>query len=350
MQCDLLQRQADILEQRANNPSAALDQVLKACRIDPLNMALLDRAERLATQLDAHLERAWIAERRVQAAADDESRARQLMRHAEIADLGLKDREQAMRSLTRALTLSERSPQVAAEIEDVARSLDRARPELGRGDAMRSLVRAHIDLAQHLGEPFGPLLVLRASQLLRSDLEDESACFDVLKQGATLFPDDLDLYDALERSAVLIKRLDALDAHLSRAIQRSNDAELRLGLLQRRGKLLGEHLKRYGKAAEVYRELLALDPDDQAARDALPTMLRRDGRYQDLLRLYDEWLQRSDDPTQRIQLMREKAKLWEMELRNRSGAIEVWRKVLELSPDDSEASAMLSRLHELRHQ
>jgi tetratricopeptide (TPR) repeat protein len=338
-------RQADLLETRASDPGAALDQILKACRIDPLNGDLLDRADALANRLGAHLERAWIAERRVQAAGDDETRARQLMRHAEIADLGLKDREQAIRSLTKALTLSEHSPQVAAEIEDVARNLDRARPELGRGDAMRSLIRAHIELAQRLGEPFGPLLVLRASQLLRSDLEDESACFDVLKQGATLFPDDLDLYDALERSALQIKRLDALDAHLSRAIQRSNDAELRLGLLQRRGNLLGQHLKRYGKAAEVFRELLSLAPNDEGARRALPDMLRRDGRYQDLLRLYDEWLVRTSDPSQRVELMREKAKLWELELRNRSGAIEVWREVLELSPDDSEASAMLARLH-----
>ena len=345
VQCQLLRRQADLLEQRAGNPSAALDQVLKACRIDPLNLELLDRAEALATQLGAHLERAWIAERRFQAAQDDESRARQLMRHAEIADLGLKDREQALRSLTRALALSEHSPQVAAEIEDVARNLDRNRPELGRGDAMRSLVRAHTELAQRLGEPFGPLLVLRASQLLRSDLEDESACFDVLKQGATLFPDDLDLYDALERAALQIKRLDALDAHLSRAIARSNDAELRLGLLLRRGKLLGEHLKRYGKAAEVYRELLALDPKDQGAREALPTMLRRDGRYQELLRLYDDWLQRTETTEERVRLMREKAKLWEHELRNRPGAIEVWRQVLTLAPEDSEASAMLARLH-----
>ena len=345
VRCQLLVRQADLLETRASDPGAALDQILKACRIDPLNGDLLDRADALANRLGAHLERAWIAERRVQAAGDDETRARQLMRHAEIADLGLKDREQAIRSLTKALTLSEHSPQVAAEIEDVARNLDRARPELGRGDAMRSLIRAHIELAQRLGEPFGPLLVLRASQLLRSDLEDESACFDVLKQGATLFPDDLDLYDALERSALQIKRLDALDAHLSRAVQRSNDAELRLGLLQRRGNLLGEHLKRYGKAAEVFRELLSLAPNDEGARRALPDMLRRDGRYQDLLRLYDEWLQRTNDPSQRVELMREKAKLWELELRNRSGAIEVWRKVLELSPDDSEASAMLARLH-----
>lgn len=345
VRCQLLLRHAELLETRANNASAALDQILKACRIDPLNVDLLDRADALASKLGAHLERAWIAERRVQAATDDESRARQLMRHAEIADLGLKDREQAIRSLTKALSLSEHSPQVAAEIEDVARNLDRERPELGRGDAMRSLIRAHIELAQRLGEPFGPLLVLRASQLLRSDLADESACFDVLKQGATLFPDDLDLYDALERSALEIKRLDALDAHLSRAIARSNDAELRLGLLKRRGNLLGQHLKRYGKAAEVFRELLSLAPEDADARQALPDMLRRDGRYQDLLRLYDEWLQRTSDPTRRVQLMREKAKLWELELRNRSGAIEVWREVLALSPDDSEASAMLARLH-----
>jgi CRP-like cAMP-binding protein len=41
-----------------------------------------------------------------------------------------------------------------------------------------------MELAQKVGEPFGPRLVLRASQLLGDDLRDDSASFDALKQGA----------------------------------------------------------------------------------------------------------------------------------------------------------------------
>ena len=36
--------------------------------------------------------------------------------------------------------------------------------------------------------------------------------------------------------------------------------------------------------------------------------------------------------------MREMAKLWEVELRNRPSAIEVWREVKSLAPDDEEAA------------
>ena len=43
--------------------------------------------------------------------------------------------------------------------------------------------------------------------------------------------------------------------------------------------------------------------------------------------------------------MREMAKLWEIELKNRPSALELWRMVAGLwRPEDEEASAALSRL------
>ena len=190
----------------------------------------------------------------------------------------MKDREQAVRHIARALALTEHLPSVGSEIEDLARELDRTRPELGRDDARRHLVQAHMELAQKAGESFGPVLVLRASQLLRDELGDASACFDALKQGAALFPDDLDLYDALERAAIKIRRLDALDAHLARCEQRASEPQVKHALLKRRGRLLAEHLQRPAKAADVYRELCALDPHDDEAFDALLRSLRQASR------------------------------------------------------------------------
>ena len=340
----LLQRHADLLEGPAKDPAGALERLLSACKLAPTDTALLDRAEGLAAALGAHAELEWVAERRQRFASTDEDRAKLLIRQARIADLGMKDREQAMRNLTEALALTAALPQVATEIEDLARELDKARPEVGQHDALRGVVRAHLDLAQNTPAPFGPELVLRAAKMLQERLRDEPAAFDALKQGATSFPEHLELYDALERVALRIKRLDALDAHLARAVQRVDDRELKRGLLRRRGNLLGEHLQRHAKAAEVYRELLALDPDDSEARKAAPSMLRKAGRFQDLIKVYDAWLAEEQDPDARVTLLREKARLWEVELRNRPSAQDVWRQVLALAPDDAEARNAVGRM------
>jgi hypothetical protein len=343
-QAALLRRHAQIIEQHGGDGAAALDRWLEACRLDPEDVALLEHAEQLAIAQNSQRDLLWIYERLHKNAQSDEQRARQLLRAARVADLGAKDREHAIRNIARALALTEHLPAVAGEIEELARELDRARPELGQQDARRNLVQAHMELARNAGEAFGPVLVLRASQLLRDELADKSACFDVLKQGAAMFPNDLELYAALERAAIEIKRLDALDAHLARCEQRASDPQVKRALLQRRGRLLAEHLERPAKAADVYRELIALQPDDQDAFEALLRSLRKAGRYQDVLKAYSERIAKTDDARVRVQLLRQTAQVWEVELKNRPGAIEVWHAVKAIAPDDEEAAAALSRL------
>jgi len=343
-QVELLCRHARVIEQHAGDDAAALDRWLEACRLDPQNIALLEHAEKLAIAQNSQPELLWIYERLQKNAVTDEQRARQLLRAARVADLGAKDREHAIRNIARALALTEQLPEVAREIEELARELDRARPELGREDARRNLVQAHMDLAQNVGEAFGAVLVLRASQLLSDDLGDASACFDALKQGATMFPNDLDLYDALEQAAIQIRRLDALDAHLARCEQRATAPEVKRAVLRRRGRLLAEHLQRPAKAADVYRELVALQPDDDEAFEAWLHSLRQAGKYQDLLKAYSERIAGAGDARSRVQLLRQKAKVWEVELKNRPGAIEVWHEIRAIAPDDEEAAAALSRL------
>ncbi|MDH5675174.1 MAG: hypothetical protein OEZ06_23815 [Myxococcales bacterium] len=340
---ELLERHANLLEKLSNDPSAALERVLEICKLDPERVEFLERAEALATRADSNSELLWIYEHLYRSSTDAEHKAKYLLRAARISDLGLQDREQAMLNMARALALTEDHPQIAAQIEDLARELDKTRPELGRDDARRTLVRAHMDLAPKCGEPYGPMLVLRASQLLHNELGDDAGCFDALKQGAATFPNDLDIYDALEKAALRIKRLDALDAHLSRCLQRATDQDVRLLLLERRGRLNATHLGRPAKAAEVYRDLLDIDPDDTEASEAYFASLKAAGRYQQLVRAYQERLDRADE-NDKPSLLRRIASLWEVELKNRPSAIETWKEVLALVPDDSEATQALSRL------
>ena len=201
-----------------------------------------------------------------------------------------------------------------------------------------------MELAQKVGEPFGPRLVLRASQLLRDDLNDDSACFDALKQGATWFPNDLELYDGLERAALNIKRFDALDAHLARCVaaRERPRGQARIARPPR-------HLARDTPAAprqggRGVPRAARPRPANARAFDALRASLREAARYQELLKVYTDRLAQTEELPSRLMLMREMAKLWEIELKNRPSALELWRMVAGLAPGDEEASAALSRL------
>jgi tetratricopeptide (TPR) repeat protein len=347
---EFLARHAALLQQHDADPASVLERLMLVCRLAPQRSDLLLRAEALAQRASNHAELVWIYERLAQHAPDDAQRIGLLLKAARTADLGLKDREQAMRDLRGAVALTRREPGARAEIEQLARELDRERPELGEKDARIGLVNAHMTLAQQSTEPFGPELVRHAARLLREELGDEPACFDALKQGAALFPDDLELYDALEQAALATKRLDALDAHLARSVQRADSPEVKQALLRRRGHLLAEHLDRHAKAADVYRQLLLLDTRDEAAFDALVRSLRRAGRLQDLIKLFDERLAATDDGKQSVSLLRQKAKLWEVELKNRPSAVDTWHRILRMSPEDEEASAALQRLRGGEHR
>lgn len=345
-QAELMLRLAKILEEQAGDSAGALEQVLAACKIAPDSDAALEQAEALALKAESSAELLWIYEHRYETAQDPEARGRYLLSAARISDLSLGDREQANLHLRRALTLTESVPHLAIQIEELARELDDKRRDLGRDDVRRTLIQAHLELAQSHGEPFGPVLVLRASQLLHDELHDRSATFDVLRRGSTMFPDDPDIADGLEQAAVEIRRLDALDAHLARLASEVTDDDTRIGLLERRGRVLSDHLKRHDSAAGVYREILQIDPDDEGAARALMNCLKKAGRFQQLIRAIHERIERSDDADEKIALMREVAAVWEVELKNRSGAIEAWNELIALRPGDEEAAQALARLQQ----
>ncbi|HEX7479433.1 MAG TPA: hypothetical protein VF331_16640 [Polyangiales bacterium] len=344
---ELLLRLANLLELQARDPSAALDCLLQACELAPNDTRALDRAEELASRLGSHVELLWVHEQRAARAPTDEKKALALLDAARTADIGLGDREQANTCLRRALALTRGAPALAKKIEELAGELDRARPALGKDDARRALVRAHLALAETSSEPWRSELVLRAARFLNEELHDDAAAFDVLRQGTTTPPFTAQLLDALEHSAEQLGRLDALIAHLSRSADKAQSPQDKLELLCRKARVLEQRLGRFDQAAQAYERVLELQPADDAAAMALFTCLRKAGRYRELLHAFERRLSRTSDVEQQLQLMREIANVWEVELRNRASAMEVWNEVRTLRPQDTQAQEAIERLQRL---
>lgn len=340
----LLVRHATLLDEGAHDPSEALDRVMRACALDPADQALLKRAEDLGLRAKRSEELLMVYDRRRAKAETAGEKIDFLVRSARLSDDALKDRERAVAYLRQALALTDQEPDAAALLWDAAVAFDTARPELGKDDARRALIRAHRDIAEKASKAQGSALILRATHLLRTEMNDIAGTFDTLRQGAGLFPTSPEILEALWDVAHETQRLDALDAFLSRLIDDALDSKTSVALLRQRGRLLEGPLKRHADAAEVYGKLLQLDPGSEDAPGKLRACLMLAGRFQDLLLVIDKQSQRTTDAAERLGLLKETARVWEDHLKNRWEALDAWRKVLATAPDDADANSAIARL------
>ncbi len=341
---ELLSRHARVIDERALDASEALDRILRACGLAPNDDSLLARAEELAQRANRSEELLVVYDRKRSKTEGDIGKVELLLRAARLADGALRDRERANTYLKSALTVAKGNAPLAAEVVRAAEELDRRNPEHGPEEALRSLVRAHREIAEKADPETGAELILHAYALLKDRLSDERGAFDLLRQGTALFPMRDDIYETFVERAVAWKRLDAVDAHLSRAIDDAIDPKTAAVLLARRGRLLEGPLGRAQDAADVFAKLLQLRPDDSETAEKVRASLRRARRFQDLLLTLQKQMQRVKNADEKQKLLKEAASIWEDDLKNRWEALDAWRKVLDFAPADRDAQEAVARL------
>ena len=236
---ELLLRHAQLLDTRSGDPSAALDQTLRACSLAPEDDAVLALAEERAPRAGRAEELLITYDKRKSAAEDDAGRVEALLRAARLCETDLGDRQRAVHYMAQAIALTVRSPETHASVEQLARELDEASAE---GGLRRSLVEILAALAEDMEEDpvGGARLLLRASRLLREELDSATDGFAVLKRAASFAPGEDEVLDALTQEAHAQGKLGELDFHLAHLVEEALDSATAAGLLRRRGELLEE--------------------------------------------------------------------------------------------------------------
>ena len=105
-------------------------------------------------------------------------------------------------------------------------------------------------------------------------------------------------------------QLDAwFQAELGRLAQQPDATAERIRLLHARAELLRGPLDDTDAAERCYRDVLALDPDDEPTRAGLETLLRIHERHKELATLLAEKASRAQTPTERVDALRDEAQV-----------------------------------------
>ncbi|HEY2511242.1 MAG TPA: hypothetical protein VGI39_10310 [Polyangiaceae bacterium] len=99
-------------------------------------------------------------------------------------------------------------------------------------------------------------------------------------------------------------------------------------------------------AINAWKQLLALDRADEAARASLTRLLEKSQRWDDLASLLEQEATATHDPETKIALEKKLANLQETKRKDFVAAAEAWARIALLTPDDAQAVGTASRLFE----
>ncbi len=185
-------------------------------------------------------------------------------------------------------------------------------------------------------------LLRRGAKLAFRDLKDVDRAFHWLGDALIAHVDDATL-DELEALGREINHVVRVEQTIGRALEEVFDGPLVRKLLHRRAKLRRDVLGDKKGAAVDLKKLHDLSPADQEVMNDLSNLLMSLGDHRGMIQLYEDQILRGRDPSQRAELARKVARLWEEEIGDPREAADAWRRVLRMKAGDQEATQGLER-------
>jgi tetratricopeptide (TPR) repeat protein len=314
----------------------ALDRLLRVSSVAPVDLELLDALEMVASR-SGRLPEVLSAYEDRTAMVGTGDRGVLLMLRAALLCFAFDRAHDVLRFFARAIDLCDASPELLAHVEKTA-------DDLGRS-AVEHIMTVYEAAAGKTAddELAADYLVRSARAMLKISPEAVDAALGLLKRALALSPTAEWVLDELETVAIAGARVEQLDEHYEEVIAQTMSDAVAAALLRRRGKILHAHIGRPSDAADVYLRLWALRPDDPDVFRAIRVCLIETGRIQELISATERELDHRENETQRLQLMCDVAALWE-EAKNPWEALDAWKRVLEVAPDDARAKEAIDRI------
>ncbi len=355
----LFERIAGIQEHDLQDAEAGIEVWRRLMMEDERDTAALDNLERLYRNTERWVDLSSLYEHRISITEEDTALAEFEFRLGRVCELNLAEGERALDLYRQVLSRAPAHPATRQALADLFADEDAAMragvERLSVAGILEPLYRAeenHRALVPVLeakqsgdfGDPIARVETLREiAGLHEKQLEDPVAAFETCGRVLRLMPDNTENRADLKRLAEVTDRFDDLALLLEEVAGETPDPLLRVGLLLELGHILERHCGRDEQARDVYREVLGIEPDNKKAVEALVELFSRTASWESLVELYGELAENALDPDEQKALYFKVCQLLEEVIGDVERAIETYRRVLEIEPDNQKACKNLER-------
>lgn len=365
----LLRELAQFEEQQRNDPQAAAAHMRVLADLCPEDDGVWAELERLARSGERYEEVCEVLRARLRLAVTEQSKvdlgyrlAQQLL--ATGADEAA--REEALHELLQVLTLRPAHQPTLTALEQLAAAhshwaerivpaLEDSYEQTGQYDKLTAILERR--LAEEQDAEVVQRLRLRVAEISGSKLGDASAAYAALEAAFLQQPFYQELWDRLTEVAALAGENEALAQAFGKALQAHADGQetgLADGdveeLARRAAHVYDEVLLQPGEAEAYHKRVLALQPLDDVAFEALKHLCASGERWDELQEMYRARVAATLDPYAKVDLLLQSSALYEEILERPDLAIEDYRAILVLAPGHGPTLRNLERLYEETEQ
>lgn len=349
----LLTRIAELQETLLDDRAAAVETWRRMLADNDADVDALNELERLLADGERWPELSALLDHRVSVTEDDAARVEVEFRLAQVLERRLGEGGRALDLYRQILSTDSGHARthdaMAALFHDPEGTEALGIPHDAVAEILEPIYRADDDAANLAavlevqqaargGRPDEQVRILRELvQLQETALRNVDAAFDACGRVLQIMPEDADNRADLMRLAAQTARFDALAELLSAAAAETSDPDLRVELLLSLGQVEEQHRGQDDRAIEVYREVIAIDPDRAQAVDALVDVFSRRAAWDDLVRLHLDRAANADATAQRLALSFEACRILEDVMADTDRAIEVYRGILAFEPTNTRA-------------
>lgn len=355
---DVKNRLAAVLEEHLEEPGGAVDLYSSVLEDEPENSRALAALERLMHQESAPQYRiSRIVEDHYAGSSDWESLVAALDVRASTAE----DTSEGIETLHRIASLyEERGRDRNAAFDTYARafshdvenptSLEALYRLAGELRANERLVEVFEREASEQSAPDIQRDMLRRAASTYRDEGNLKSANARLHEVLEIFPDDLETIIELENIYRQTQEWGELVGILKLKADLVDDGDERIELLHQAGQIYQEILEEPFDAIDIFSRVLELDPENAVAIDKLQFLYAEEEQWADLLRVYGRKVELETDDEARKDLYYAMGAIHREALEQPLDAIEVFKKVLEIAPDEVAAWVQLDELYEQTEQ
>ena len=362
-------RIARIQESELDDPSAAVETWRRRLVDAEADVEALDQLERLLESAERWPELGALYEHRLGVTEEPSTLAEFEFRLARVCERRLAEGERAL-ELYRSVLGRDSShggarEALAALFADEAAADEAGVERLHVARVLEPLYRADDDFAALVpvlqarqaalhDDPVERVTILReVAQLQETQLADPGAAFESLGLVLQLAPENEQNRQDLHRLAEATAEddsdaghgADGLAALLEEAAADAHDPDLKCALLIELGLVSEVWQENPARARDAYREVLEIDPENGSAMQALISLFTTTHAWEELVELHLDRAAASLDPDEQKELYFKVCQLLVDVVDDPDRAIDTYRKILEIEPENAEACAALERFY-----
>ena len=349
----LLSRLGLLREQKLRDTAAAVETYQRLLEIEPGHDETVVALERILpdpkfeAELSALLEPVYrarsdfgrlvqVLEIQVKHATDPRVKIERLSEIATCHEEGLDDPASAYSALSRALADDPMEPDAQHRIERLARVLEK----------VEGLIELYTGLVDKLQDAeLKRALLHRVAQLATIEIGREDLAAKAYLRSIEVSPTDVEAADALIQIYTNAGDYAQLVDAYSRKMDMLQAPDERKQLGFKAAQIYEEVLESPDQAIAVFNRLLEIDDTDVPVLENLERLYLRLERWDDLKHIYSRRAELAQTPGEKKERLYVLGQVYDRELNDPERAIEVYNSVLDIDPDDYEASQALERLY-----